>query len=83
MHNCIPLILPPGSASGHKLQKSSKESGIFHSLAAISLVLFYQKAELKGGHSTTFINMSPSDFYSGEFRPPDVGMVKQISAPPT
>ena len=26
---CLPLILPPGSAPGHKLQKPSKEFGIF------------------------------------------------------
>ena len=32
MGGCIPLILSPGSAPGHKLQKSSKECGIFQSL---------------------------------------------------
>ena len=29
------------SAPGHKLQKSSKESGIFQSLGTINFVLFY------------------------------------------
>ena len=32
---------PPGSTSGHKLQKPSKESSIFQSLGAISFVLFF------------------------------------------
>ena len=32
MRSCIPLTLPPESAPGHKLQKPSKESGIFQSL---------------------------------------------------
>ena len=41
MHKCIPLILLPGSACGRKLQKPSKESGIFWSLGIISFVLFY------------------------------------------
>ena len=36
-----PLILPPRSAPGHKLQKPSKESGIFQSLGTINFVLFY------------------------------------------
>ena len=31
----------PGSAPGHKLQKPSKESGIFHSLGTITFVLVY------------------------------------------
>ena len=38
---CIFLTYPPGSAPGHKLQKPSKESGIFWSLGTISFVLFY------------------------------------------
>ena len=37
----LPLILIAGSASGLKLQKVSKESGIFQSLGTISFVLFY------------------------------------------
>ena len=49
---CIPLIQPPGSAPGHKLQKSSKESGIFQTPGAINFVLFYKKAESKGGQCT-------------------------------
>ena len=31
----------PGSAPGHKLQKPSKESGIFQPLGTINFVLFY------------------------------------------
>ena len=38
MHTPYPP--PPGSAPGHKLQKSSKETGIFQSLGIISFVLF-------------------------------------------
>ena len=40
---CMPLILAPG----HKLQKPSKESGIFQSLGTVNFVFVYQKAELK------------------------------------
>ena len=29
VRGCIPLILPPGFAIGHKQRKLSKESGIF------------------------------------------------------
>ena len=36
-----------GSAPGHKLQKPSKESGIFQSLGTINFVLCYQKGESK------------------------------------
>ena len=32
---------PSGSAPGHKLQKSSKESGIFQSLGTINFVILY------------------------------------------
>ena len=35
------LSYPPGSAPGRKLQKPSKESGIFQSLGTISFVLFH------------------------------------------
>ena len=40
---CIsyPSSYHPGSAPGLKLQKLSKESGIFQSFGAISFVLFY------------------------------------------
>ena len=47
MHTFHPTLT--GSAPGHKLQKPSKESGIFQSLGTISFVLFYLKAESKGG----------------------------------
>ena len=40
---------PPGSAPGHKLQKPSKESGIFQSLGTINFVLFSKKRSQKGG----------------------------------
>ena len=36
-----PHFTPPGDAPGHKLRKSSKESGIFQSLGTIDFVLFY------------------------------------------
>ena len=37
----IPLNYPLASAPGHKLQKPSKESGIFQSLINFNFVLFY------------------------------------------
>ena len=42
------LILPPVSAPGHKLQKPSKESGIFQSLGTINFVLFTKRQSQKG-----------------------------------
>ena len=45
MHSCIRFILPSESAPDYKLQKPSKESGIFQSLGTINFVLFYQKTE--------------------------------------
>ena len=41
------LILTPGSAPGHKLQKLSKEFGMFQSLGTISFVLFLLKGRIK------------------------------------
>ena len=41
MHNPYPT--PPGSNLGHKLQKPSKESGIFQSLGTINFVLFTKR----------------------------------------
>ena len=49
MGGCIPLILTLGLATGHKLQKPSKESGIFQSLGTISFVLFLLKGRVKKG----------------------------------
>ena len=43
------LILLPESASGNKLRKPSKESGIFQSLGTINLVLFTKWLSQKGG----------------------------------
>ena len=40
MHR-LPLILLPGSAPGHKLQKPSKESGKYQSLGTINFILSY------------------------------------------
>ena len=40
---------PPVSAPGHKLQKPSKESGIFHSLGTINFVLFTKRQNQRGG----------------------------------
>ena len=39
--DAYPSSYPAGSAPGHKLQKPSKESGIFQSLGTISIVLVY------------------------------------------
>ena len=47
MHKCIPLILPSWIRPGHKLQKPSKESGVFQLLGTINFVLVYFKAESK------------------------------------
>ena len=42
-----------GFAPNHKLQKPSKESGIFQSLGTISIILFTKKLSQKGGgHGT-------------------------------
>ena len=46
---CIALILPPGSAPGHELQKPSKESGIFLSRGTINFVFFTKRWSRKGG----------------------------------
>ena len=46
---CIPLILPPGSAPGHELQRPSKESGIFQSRGTINFVFFTERRSRKGG----------------------------------
>ena len=40
---------PPGSVPGHQLQKPSKESDIFQLLNIFNFVIFYQKADSKGG----------------------------------
>ena len=45
---CIPFILPPGSAPGHRLYKPSKESSIIQSLGTVNFVLFYWKTKWKG-----------------------------------
>ena len=39
--DAYPSSYPPESAPGHKLQKPSKESGIFQSLGTINFVLSY------------------------------------------
>ena len=57
-----PHPTPFGSAPGHKLQKPSKESGMFQSLGTISFVLFLLKARVKKrGHGT----MAPSKYAPG------------------
>ena len=50
----LPHPTPSGFAPGHKLQKPSKESGIFQSLGTITFVLFLLKGRVKkgGGHGT-------------------------------
>ena len=45
----MPLILILGLATDHKLQKPSKESGMFQSLGTISFVLFLLKGKVKKG----------------------------------
>ena len=54
MHTPHPT--PPVSVPGHKLQKPSKECGIFQSLGIINFALITKKAESKGGHDP----MAPS-----------------------
>ena len=41
---------PSVSAPGHKLQKPSKESGIFQSLGTTNFVLFTKRQNQRGGH---------------------------------
>ena len=53
---------PPEPAPGHKLQKPSKESGIFQSLGTISFILVSERQSRKGGgggglwHNGSFLN---------------------------
>ena len=47
MGGSIPLILPPRSAPGHKLQKPSKESGMFQLRGTINFVDFLLKDKVK------------------------------------
>ena len=44
-----PSSHPPGSAPGHKLQRPSKESGIFQSLGTICTFLLKGKVKRGGG----------------------------------
>ena len=46
--DAYPSSYPTESAPGHKLQKTSKESGTFQSLVTINFVFFYYKAKSKG-----------------------------------
>ena len=50
MHTPHPTTLYSLSARGHKLQKPSKEFGIFQSLGTINFVIFTKKRSQKGGH---------------------------------
>ena len=45
----ILLILTSVSAPGHKLQKPSKEFGIFQSLGTVNFVVFTKRQSEKGG----------------------------------
>ena len=49
MGRCILLILLPGSALGHNLQKPSKESGILQLLGTFKFVCFLLKRRVKRG----------------------------------
>ena len=49
MHRLSLVLLPYLSASGHKVQKPSKESGIFQSLGTINFVPFTKRQSQKGG----------------------------------
>ena len=59
----MPLILTLGLATGHKLQKPSKESGMFQSLGTISFVLFLLKSRVKKGEG--WHNGPPSEYAPG------------------
>ena len=59
----MPLILTLGLATGHKLQKPSKESGTFQSLGTISFVLFLLKGRVKKGEG--WHNGPPSEYAPG------------------
>ena len=49
MHSAYPSSI--GSVPGHKLQKPSKESGMFQSLGTISFALFLLKGGVKKGEA--------------------------------
>ena len=46
--DAYPSCYPSGFAPGNKLQKPSKESGIFQSLGTIGIVLFTKRQSQKG-----------------------------------
>ena len=58
---------PSSYPSGHKLQKTSKESGIFQSLCTISFAFFYKKAESKG---KTMAQCPLNKLLTGAIKPP-------------
>ena len=58
---------PSESAPGHKLQKPSKEFGIFQSLGAISFVFFTKRHSQKGGHSVMLTPLNTLLFASEVF----------------
>ena len=45
----LSLILPSGSAPGHKLEKPSKEPSVFQAFGTINFVFFYKKSKIKRG----------------------------------
>ena len=57
-----PHPTPPVSAPGHKLQKPSKESGIFQSLGTLVLFVFTKRQRQKGGpwHNAPFACSAPA-----------------------
>ena len=49
--DAYPSSYPPGSAHGQKLEKPSKESGIFQSLGTINFAFFIKRQSQKKGGS--------------------------------
>ena len=67
---CMPLILAPG----HKLQKPSKESGLFQSLGTINFVFFFTKRRSQKRWGARH-NAPPKYALVSTFRPIKVLMV--------
>ena len=80
MGRCIPLILPPGSVPGHKLQKPSKESGLFLSLSTINFVLLNGRVEREAMASpAAWPSGSERRFYDSRERKVDGSTPSQVS----
>ena len=66
--DAYPSSYPSGFAPNLKLQKPSKESGIFQSLGTISIVLFTKRQSQKGGGGHGTMASSVNTLLRAKFR---------------